>query len=76
MLKVWEPSPPVPTTSRKWSLGGGTTTLVDSSRITVAAAAISPMVSFLTRRPVRMAAVITGEMSPAMIWRISESISS
>ena len=43
----------------------------DISRITVAAAVISPMVSFLTRRPVRMAAVITGEISPAMIWRIS-----
>jgi hypothetical protein len=53
-----------------------TTTLVDISRITVAAAVISLMVSFLTRRPVRMAAVITGDTSPAMIWRISDSISS
>jgi hypothetical protein len=44
--------------------GGGTGTLVDNSRITCAAAAISPMVSFLTRRPVRMAAVITGDISP------------
>ncbi len=44
--------------------------------MTCAAALISPMVSFLTRRPVRIAAVITGETSPAMIWRISESISS
>jgi len=44
--------------------------------MTVAAAVISPMVSFLTRSPVRMAAVMTGESSPRMIWRISASISS
>jgi hypothetical protein len=30
------------------------------------------MVSFLTRRPVMMAAIITGVTSPPMIWRIRE----
>ena len=39
----------------------GIVTGVDSSRMTLAAAAISPMVSFLTRNPVRMAAIITGD---------------
>ena len=76
MLKVCAPSPPVPTTSRKLPGSPGTTTLLESSRITVAAAAISPMVSFLVRRPDSSAAVINGEISPAMIWRISDSISS
>jgi hypothetical protein len=52
------------------------TTLVDNSRITCAAAEISPMVSFLTRRPVMIAAIITGVTSPLMIWRIRETISS
>jgi len=50
--------------------------LVANSRITWAAAAISPMVSFFTRRAVVMAAIITGLISPDMIWRISSSISS
>ena len=40
------------------------------------AAVISPMVSFFTRRPVTMAAVMTGESSPLMIMRIRCSISS
>ena len=53
-----------------------TSTLVDNSRITCAAAAISPIVSFLTRRPTVSAAIITGDTSPLMIWRISASISS
>ncbi len=34
------------------------------------------MVSFFTRSPVRIAAIITGDTSPAMICRISDSISS
>ena len=51
MLKVCEPSPPVPTMSTRWVLSA-TSTLVENSRITCAAAVISPMVSFLTRRPV------------------------
>ena len=37
---------------------------------------ISPMVSFFTRRPVTMAAVMTGESSPPMIMRMRCSISS
>ena len=75
MLNVCELSPPVPTMSTR-SEWGGTGTRVTRSRMTRAAALISSMVSFLTRRPVRMAAVMTGESSPFMIWRISESISS
>ena len=76
MLNVCDESPPVPTMSTKLSSLPGTTTLVESSRMTCAAAVISPTVSFFTRRPVMIAAVISGEISPAMIWRISESISS
>ncbi len=41
-----------------------------------AAAVISPIVSFFTRRPMVSAAIITGDNSPPMIWRISSSISS
>ena len=44
--------------------------------MTWAAAVISPMVSFLTRRPVMKAAIITGDISPLMIRRIRCSISS
>ena len=44
--------------------------------MTCAAAVISPMVSFLTRRPVSSAAVMVGDISPAMMRRISVSISS
>ena len=47
-----------------------------NSRITVAAAAISPMVSFFTRSPETSAAISTGDTSPLMICRISDSISS
>ena len=42
----------------------------------IAAAAISPTVSFLTRRPTVSAAIITGVTSPLMIARINDSISS
>ena len=59
MLKVCEPSPPVPTMSTKF-VASATSTLVENSRMTWAAAVISPMVSFLTRSPVMMAAIITG----------------
>jgi hypothetical protein len=51
-------------------------TLVDNSRMTCAAAEISPIVSFLTRRPMMIAAIMTGVTSPPMIWRIRETISS
>ncbi|MNV69388.1 hypothetical protein D3C71_1622950 [compost metagenome] len=61
--------------STRW-VRSATGTLVDSSRITCAAAVISPMVSFLTRRPVVMAATMRGEISPFMIMRIRCSISS
>src|SRR5690606_33914009 len=53
-----------------------TSTRFANSRITLAAAAISPTVSFFTRSPIRMAAIIGGCISPLMIDRISESISS
>lgn len=75
ILKVCEPSPPVPTISTKFELSA-TSTWRANSRITVAAAAISPIVSFFTRRPVMIAAAITGDMSPRMIIRIRCSISS
>lgn len=75
MLKVCDPSPPVPTMSTRCFVSG-TDTLVENSRITCAAAVISPMVSFFTRRPVISAAVITGESSPLMIMRTTLSISS
>jgi uncharacterized membrane protein len=48
---------------------------VENSRITCAAAVISPMVSFLTRRPVISAAIITGDISPPMMRRISSLVS-
>ena len=75
MLKVCEPSPPVPTMSTRFVVSA-TATLVDTSRITCAAAVISPMVSFFTRRPVISAAIITGEHSPLMMSRTMCSISS
>ena len=75
MLKVCEPSPPVPTMSTR-CVRSATSTLVANSRITCAAAVISPMVSFLTRRPISIAAIITGDISPLMMRRISASISS
>ena len=75
MLNVCDASPPVPTMSTSRSRSG-TSTLVANSRITCAAAAISPIVSFLTRSPTVSAAIITGVTSPLMIRRISDSISS
>ena len=75
MLKVCEPSPPVPTMSMKWG-PPSTSTLLANSRMTCAAAVISPMVSFLTRRPIRMADVMAGDISPLMIRRMIFSISS
>src|SRR3990167_7237416 len=75
MLKVCEPSPPVPTMSTRWRRSA-TSTLVENSRITCAAAVISPMVSFLTRRPISIADIITGDISPLMMRRITASISS
>jgi hypothetical protein len=53
-----------------------TLTGVANSRITCAAAAISPMVSFFTRRPTMKPAICAGVSSPRMIWRITCSISS
>src|SRR5690606_21684293 len=75
MLKVCALSPPVPTMSTKPDTSGSST-MAENSRITSAAPAISPTVSFFTRRPARMAALITGDTSPRMICRISSTISS
>ena len=75
MLKVCAPSPPVPTMSSR-PLVSASGTLVENSRMTCAAAAISPMVSFLTRKPMVRAATIIGDISPDMIWRNRDSISS
>jgi hypothetical protein len=75
MLKVCAPSPPVPTMSTR-PTPGGVGTFTANSRMTWAAPVISPMVSFFTRRPVRMAAVITSDTSPRMIRRIKATISS
>src|SRR5690606_5188938 len=75
MLKVWAPSPPVPTMSTRW-VRSATATGRANSRSTSAAAAISPTVSFLTRRPVRIAAVMAGGTSPRITMRIRSTISS
>lgn len=75
MLKVWAPSPPVPTMSTRCFMSA-IATLVENSRITWAAAVISPMVSFFTRRPVMKAAMSTGDISPLMMSRMMCSISS
>ena len=75
ILKVFAPSPPVPTMSTKLLLSG-TATLAENSRMTLAAAAISPMVSFLTRRPVSKAAVKAGDTSPRIMQRMTSTISS
>ena len=72
---VWEPSPPVPTISTSDDLST-ISTLVENSRMICAAAVILKMVSFLTRNPAVMAAIMTVETSPDMIWRIRCSISS
>src|SRR5690606_13872263 len=75
MLKVCAPSPPVPTMSSRPAVSASGT-LVENSRMTCAAAAISPMVSFFTRRPMVSAAIMTGDISPLMILRNRCSISS
>lgn len=75
ILKVCAPSPPVPTMSSRLVVSA-MGTLVENSRITCAAAAISPMVSFFTRKPMVRAAIMVGDISPDMIWRNRYSISS
>ncbi|CFP59655.1 Uncharacterised protein [Bordetella pertussis] len=58
------------------SCGLGVTTGVANSRITCAAAVISPTVSFLTRSPISSALAICGDSSPRISRRIRCSISS
>src|SRR6185295_8079294 len=74
-LKVCAESPPVPQVSTR-CLSSLTSTGVASSRITCAAAAISPIVSFLTRSPMMKPAICAGDSSPRMICRMMCSISS
>jgi hypothetical protein len=54
----------------------GVATLLENSRITLAAAAISDTVSTLIRSPVKIAAICSGNTSPRIIWRIKSVISS
>ena len=63
-LKVCAPSPPVPQVSTRCR-SSFTSTGVASSRITCAAAAISPMVSFFTRRPMMKPAICAGRQLAA-----------
>ena len=53
-----------------------TSTLVENSRITCAAAVISPMVSFFTRKAEIKADINTGDISPDMMRRMMCNISS
>ena len=75
ILKVLLPSPPVPHISSS-SSGLCVITGVANSRITSAAAAISPIVSFFTRKPMSKALAMTGDISPRINMRIRCSISS
>src|SRR5690606_35094578 len=75
MLNVLAPSPPVPTMSTR-CVRSATSTRRASSRIARAAPVISPTVSFLTRNPIMIAAVICGDTSPRITWRMRSNISS
>ena len=56
--------------------GAHTFNISTCSMFVAAAAAISPMVAFLTRMPISSAVAITGDISPAMMRRIKVIISS
>ena len=75
ILNVCAPSPPVPQRSTRLDRSAGST-CVANSRMICAAAAISPIVSFLTRRPIVSAAICTGVSSPLISRRHNDSISS
>ena len=62
-LKVWMPSPPVPQVSIKCGLAR-VATLVDNSRMTLAAAAISSTLSPLMRSATKIAAICACVNSP------------
>ena len=74
MLKVCTASPPVPTTST--SPRRSTSTFAERSRITSAAAAISPTVSPFIRRPMRKPPIWASVASPVMMMRMTAPISS
>ncbi len=74
ILKVLEPSPPVPTISTaevEFMI-----TLVDNSRMTLAAAVISSTVSPFMRKPIRKPAICAGVACPVIISDITDCISS
>ena len=73
MLKVFLPSPPVPTVSTN---SPSTSTLRAISRITLAMPAISWVVSPFKARAVKNAPSWAGVASPSMISRITEDASS
>ena len=73
MLKVPLESPPVPQVSTRCSPATGTA--VASSRITIAAAAISSTLSPFIRRPMRKPPICAAVADPLMIWRITACIS-
>ena len=75
MLNVCDLSPPVPHVSTRWS-SPDASTLVENSRITEAAAAISDTDSVFTCNPMRMAASCTGVTLPSITWRMRSTISS
>jgi hypothetical protein len=74
MLKVPRESPPVPQVSTRYC--GSAATLVASSRITWAAAAISATVSPFIRSPTRKPPIWAGVAPPVMMVRITAAISS
>jgi hypothetical protein len=75
MLNVCALSPPVPQVSTRCSMPAAST-LVENSRITDAAAAISETDSVFTCRPMRIAASCTGGTLPSITWRMRSTISS
>ncbi len=75
MLKVCALSPPVPQVSTRCSRPLAST-LVENSRITEAAAAISETDSVFTCSPIRMAASCTCVTLPSSTWRMRSTISS
>jgi hypothetical protein len=75
ILKVCAPSPPVPTISSRFCVSA-TSTLVENSRITCAAAVISPTLSCLTRKAINSPAISVGAISPCMMERNSDTMSS
>ena len=75
ILNVCALSPPVPQVSTRL-VKSATSTLVENSRITCAAAAISDTDSDFTCKPIRIADNCTGVTFPSITWRNRSTISS